>query len=66
MFKTIDINALSFISGGTQAGFNTGITGGMRGMNNKVPHPYTGPAYNTGITGGLSGINNYVPPPHAL
>jgi hypothetical protein len=44
---------------------NTGVTGGMKGVNNKVPGRKTGKktkkAGNTGITGGVDGINNKVP-----
>jgi hypothetical protein len=60
MLTTIDTNALSNVTGG--AGWNTGITGGLTGINNQVPRPPQG-GWNTGITGGLTGINNKVPPP---
>jgi bacteriocin-like protein len=60
MFKTIDIHALNHVTGGAGAGYNTGITGGIKGINNKVPRPHSG-GHNTGITGGIPGINNKVP-----
>ena len=63
MFKTIDSNELSNVTGGAGAGYNTGITGGIKGINNKVPRPHTDPGWNTGITGGIKGINNKVPRP---
>jgi hypothetical protein len=56
--KTIEIEKLATVVGG--AGFNTGITGGIKGINNKVPAPISA-GHNTGITGGIKGINNKVP-----
>ena len=61
MFKTIDSNELSNVTGGAGAGYNTGITGGIKGINNKVPRPSHSHGHNTGITGGIPGINNKVP-----
>jgi hypothetical protein len=55
--NTISMIDLANVIGG--AAGNTGITGGIHGINNKVPAATIG---NTGITGGISGINNKVPP----
>jgi hypothetical protein len=64
MFTAIDSNALQAVTGGAGAGYNTGITGGIKGINNKVPRPHSqGKGWNTGITGGIPGINNKVPRP---
>ena len=56
--NTISILDLANVIGG--AAGNTGITGGIPGINNKVP-PMVFPSGNTGITGGIHGINNKVP-----
>ena len=72
MFESISLEALSDVSGGCGCGlshqtpdnFNTGITGGLKIPNNKVPRPGSSdPGYNTGITGGLKIPNNKVPRP---
>ena len=68
MFDTISILTLANVTGGCgcgqDPGFNTGITGGIPGINNKVPRPGSSDGgFNTGITGGLKGINNKVPRP---
>jgi len=63
MFISIDPAALETVTGG--AGYNTGITGGIKGINNKVPRPHLDKGWNTGITGGIKGINNKVPRPHS-
>jgi len=56
--NTISILDLANVIGG--AAGNTGITGGIPGINNKVPPMVQ--SGNTGITGGIPGINNKVPP----
>jgi hypothetical protein len=58
--NTISILDLANVTGG--AAGNTGITGGIHGINNKVPPMVLPPTGNTGITGGIHGINNKVPP----
>ena len=66
MFDTISILTLAHVTGGCgkDPGFNTGITGGIPGINNKVPRPpRRDGGFNTGITGGIKGINNKVPRP---
>ena len=66
MFATISNLTLAHVTGGCgcDAGYNTGITGGIPGINNKVPRPGSSDGgFNTGITGGLKGINNKVPRP---
>ncbi len=70
--NSIPLDQLVNVTGG-QAG-NTGITGGIPNINNKVPtecpsrrrRGQTPGNQNTGITGGIPGINNKVPPPPAL
>jgi hypothetical protein len=69
MFDTISSETLFAVTGGCSceqhsSGYNTGITGGIAGINNKVPPPPSSdPGFNTGITGGIPGINNKVPRP---
>ena len=54
--QTIDSCDLANVIGGLG---NTGITGGIKGINNQVPPMVQ--FGNTGITGGIKGINNRVP-----
>jgi hypothetical protein len=61
---TISTLDLANVTGG--AAGNTGITGGIHGINNKVPPqvfitPKSAVTGKTGITGGIHGINNKVP-----
>jgi hypothetical protein len=61
-FAALTIDQLSSVNGGAFNG-NTGITGGIKGINNRVPGMGCPPPFNgnTGITGGIPGINNHVP-----
>ena len=59
--QTIDLYRLADVTGGCSG--NTGITGGLKGIHNKVGTTCIDRSINTGITGGLSGINNAVPGP---
>lgn len=68
LFAVLALFVMPQAAAAQSRGHNTGITGGMSGINNRVPPPRattTGRGYNTGITGGMGGINNRVPRPGA-